>query len=168
MWLSGGQNISRNDFTLHLQPYDFSLEWNGLLLAYLAGSWIIMSSALIGRFTVLLDVELCSDWPFHSAAWCWALLWLAVSQCCLMLSSALIGRFTALLDVELCSDWRFTALLDVELCSDWPFHSAAWCWALLWLAVSQRCLMLSSAPIGCFTTLLNVELCSDWLFHSAA
>ncbi len=41
------------------------------------------------------------------------------------------------------------------------------CWALLWLAVSQRCLMSSSALIGCFTALLNVELCSDWLFHSA-
>ncbi len=30
------------------------------------GSWIIMSSALIGCFTVLLNVELCSDWLFHS------------------------------------------------------------------------------------------------------
>ncbi len=55
-----------------------------------------------------------------------------------------------------------------ELCSDWLFHSAAQCWALLWLAVSQCCSMLSSALIGCFTVLLNVELCSDWLFHSAA
>ncbi len=36
------------------------------------------------------NVELCSDWLFHSAAQCWALLWLAVSQCSSMLSSALI------------------------------------------------------------------------------
>ncbi len=54
---------------MHLQPWDFSLEWNGLLLAYLEGSWIIMlSSVLIGCFTVQLNVELCSDWLFHSAA----------------------------------------------------------------------------------------------------
>ncbi len=41
---------------VHLQPYDFSLELNGLLLAYLEGSsWIIMlSSALIGCFNVRL------------------------------------------------------------------------------------------------------------------
>ncbi len=33
------------------------------------GSWIIMlSSALIGCFTVWLNVELCSDWLLHSAA----------------------------------------------------------------------------------------------------
>ncbi len=54
---------------MHLQPYVFSLEWNGLLLAYLEGSWIIMlSSALIGCFTVRLNVELCSDSVFHCVA----------------------------------------------------------------------------------------------------
>ncbi len=57
---------------------------------------------------------------------------------------------------------------NVELCSDWLFHSAAQCWALLWLAFSQCGSMLNSALIGCFTVRLNVELCSDWLFHSAA
>ncbi len=36
------------------------------------------------------------------------------------------------------------------------------------LSVSQCCLMLTSALIGCFTVLLNVDLCSDWLFHSGA
>ncbi len=40
------------------------------------------------------------------------------------------------------------------LCSDWLFHSAAQCWALLWLAVSTVCSMLSSALIGCFTVQL--------------
>ncbi len=67
----------------------------------------MLSSALIGCFTVRLNVELCSDWLFHSAAQCWALLWLAVSQCGSMLSSALIGCFTVRLNVELCSDWLF-------------------------------------------------------------
>ncbi len=56
---------------------------------------------------------------------------------------------------------------NVELCSDWLFHSAAQCWALLWLAVSQCSSMLSSALIGCFTVRLNVELCSDWLISVA-
>ncbi len=69
-----------------------------------------------------------------------------------MVSSALIG-------------W-LTVQLNVELCSDWLTHSANQCWALLWLAVSQRGSMLSSALIGCFTARLNVELCSDWLFHT--
>ncbi len=54
----------------------------------------MLSSALIGCFTVRLNVELCSDWLFHSAAQYWALLWLAVSQCASILSSALIGCFT--------------------------------------------------------------------------
>ncbi len=111
----------------------------------------MLSSALIGCFTVRLNVELCSDWLFHSASQCWALLWLAVSQCGSVLSSALIGCFTV--------------RLNVELCSDWLFHSAAQCWALLWLAVSQCGSMLSSALIGCFTVRLNVELCSDWLLQ---
>ncbi len=57
----------------------------------------MLSSALIGCFTVRLNVELCSDWLFHSAAQCWALLWLAVSQCGSMLNSALVGCFTVLL-----------------------------------------------------------------------
>ncbi len=40
-----------------------------LLLPYLEGSWIIiLSSALIGCFTVRLNVDLCSDWLFYSAA----------------------------------------------------------------------------------------------------
>ncbi len=52
----------------------------------------MLSSALIGCFTVRLNVELCSDWLF---------------QCGSMLSSALIGCFTVLLNVELCSDWLF-------------------------------------------------------------
>ncbi len=151
MWIKSPETVLH----VHLQLHDFSPELNGLLLAYLEGSWIIMlSSALIGCFTVLLNVELCSDWLFRSVAQCWALLWLAVSQCCLMLNSALIGCFVV--------------RLNVELCSDWLFRSAAQCWALLWLAVSQCGSMLSSALIGCFTVWLNVELCSYWLFHSAA
>ncbi len=109
---------------------------------------------LCGRVMMNNNVELCSDWLFHSAAQCWALLWLAVSQCGSMLSSALNGCFTV--------------RLSVELCSEWLFHSAAQCWALLWLAVSQCGSVLSSALIGCFTVRLSVELCSDWLFHSAA
>ncbi len=152
----------------------------------------MLSSALIGCFSVRLNVVLCSDWLFHSAAQCWALLWLAVSQCGSMLCSALIGCFSVRLNVVLCSDWLFhsaahVALLwlavfsaaHVELCSDWLFHSAAQCWALLWLAVSQCGSMLYSALIGCFTVRLNVDsaligcfsvrlnvvLCSDWLFQ---
>ncbi len=39
------------------------------LVPYLEGSLIkMLSSALIGYFTVRLNVELCSDWLFHSAA----------------------------------------------------------------------------------------------------
>ncbi len=66
--LGKGKKSPETILHVHLQPYDFSLEWNSLLLAYLEGSWIIMTSGLIGCFTVLLNVELCSDWLFHSAA----------------------------------------------------------------------------------------------------
>ncbi len=114
----------------------------------------MLSSALIGCFTARLNVELCSDWLFHSAAQCWALLWLAVSQCGSMLSSTLIGcsQRGSMLSSALIG--CFTVWLNVELCSDWLFHSAAQCWALLWLAVSQCGSMLSSALIGCFTVRL--------------
>ncbi len=57
----------------------------------------MLSSDPIGCFTVRLNVELCSDWLFHSEAQC----------------RALIGCFTV--------------RLNVELCSDWLFHSAAQC-----------------------------------------
>ncbi len=42
-----------------------------------------MKWSVIGLFGRVMNnnVELCSDWLFHSAAQCWALLWLAVSQC---------------------------------------------------------------------------------------
>ncbi len=55
-----------------------------------------MKWSVIGLFGRVMNnnVELCSDWLFHSAAQCWALLWLAVSQCGSMLGSALIGCFT--------------------------------------------------------------------------
>ncbi len=38
--------------------------------------------SVIGLFGRVMNnnVELCSDWLFHSTAQCWALLWLAVSQ----------------------------------------------------------------------------------------
>ncbi len=115
-----------------------------------------MKRSVIGLFGRVMNnnVVLCSDWLFLSAAQCWALFWLAVSQCSSMLYSALIGCFTV--------------RLNVELCSDWLFYSAAQCCTLLWLAVSQCGSMLYSALIGCFSVRLNVELCSDWLFHSAA
>ncbi len=109
--------------------------------------------SLFGR-VMNINFGLFSDWLFHSAAQCWSLLWLAVSQCCSMLGSPLIGCFTV--------------LLNVGLSSDWLFHSAAQCWALIWLAVSQRGSMLGSPLIGCFTARLNVGLSSDWLFYSTA
>ncbi len=103
------QKFSRNSFTCAFTTLGFLSR---------------MKRSVIGFGRVMNNnVELCSDWLFHSAAQCWALLWLAVSQCGSMLSSALIGCFTV--------------RLNVELCSDWLFHSAAQCWALLWLAVSQ-------------------------------
>ncbi len=42
-----------------------------------------MNWSVIGLFGRVINnnVELCSDWLFQSAAQCWALLWLAVSQC---------------------------------------------------------------------------------------
>ncbi len=192
MWLRYVQKFSRNGFTCAFTTLGFLLRMKRSVIGLFG-----RSSALIGCFIARLNVELCSDWLFHSAAQCWALLWLAISQSGSMLSSALIGCFTARLNVELCSDWLFhsasqcwallwlavsqrgsmlssaligcfTVRLNVELCSDWLFHSASQCWALLWLAISQSGSMLSSALIGCFTVRLNVELCSDWLFHSAA
>ncbi len=69
--LSKGKDSPETVLHLHLQPWDFSLELNGLLLPYLEGSGkIMLSSALIGCFTVRLNDELCSDWLFYSAAQC--------------------------------------------------------------------------------------------------
>ncbi len=107
-----------SDWLFHSAAQCWALLW---LAVSQCGS--VLSSALIGCFTVRLSVELCSDWLFHSAAQCWALLWLAVSQCGSMLSPALIGCFTVRLNVELCSDWLFHSA--AQLCSDWLFHSAA-------------------------------------------
>ncbi len=100
------------------------------------------------------NVELCSNWLFHSAAQCRALLWLAVSQCGSMLSSTLIGSSQSASMLSSTLIGSFTVRLNVELYSYWLFHSAAQCWALLWLAVSQCGSMLSSTLIGCFTVWL--------------
>ncbi len=91
-----------SDWLFHSVAQCWALLW---LAVSQCGS--MLSSALIGCFTVSALCELCSDWLFHSVAQCWALLWLAVSQCGSMLSSALIGCFTVWLNVELCSDWLF-------------------------------------------------------------
>ncbi len=61
------QKISRNGFTCLFTTVGFlpRMKWS-----------------VIGLFGRVMNnnVELCSDWLFHSAAQCWALLWLAVSQ----------------------------------------------------------------------------------------
>ncbi len=121
-----------SDWLFHSVAQCWALLW---LAVSLCGS--MLSSALIGCFTVLLNMcELCSDWLFRSAAQCWALRW-----------------------------WLFRSGGSMlELCSKCLLHSMAQPWALLWLAVAQCGSMLSSALIGCYTALLNVELYSDWLF----
>ncbi len=135
--LGKGKNYPETVLHVHLQPYDFppGTKWSVITLFgrvmnnndELCSDWLfhsaaqcwallwlavsqcssMLSSALIGCFTVQLNVELCSDWLFQCAAQCWALLWLAVSMCGSMLSSALIGCFNVRLNVELCSDWLF-------------------------------------------------------------
>ncbi len=62
------QKFSRNSFTCPFTTLGFLPR---------------MKRSVIGLFGRVMNnnVELCSDWLFHSAAQCWALLSLAVSQC---------------------------------------------------------------------------------------